>query len=172
MDVSIQKITPFLWFDQQAEDAVRFYTSIFRNSAIGMITHYGKEGARASGQPPGTAMTVAFKLEGQDFVALNGGPHFTFSAAISFVVGCASQGELDYYWDGLSEGGDERAQQCGWLKDKYGVSWQIVPAALGELMSDSDPERSGRVMKALLTMKKIDIEALRRAAEGQGPRAD
>ena len=166
MSISIQKITPFLWFEHQAEEAVRLYTSIFRNSGIGIITRYGKDGAQASGQPPGTVMTIAFELEGQAFVALNGGPHFKFTEAISFVVNCVSQGKIDHYWDRLSEGGDERAQQCGWLKDKYGVSWQIVPAGWGDLLNDADPERAGRVMKALLQMKKIDIEALRRASEG------
>jgi predicted 3-demethylubiquinone-9 3-methyltransferase (glyoxalase superfamily) len=128
MPASIQKITPFLWFEHQAEEAVRFYTSIFGNSRIGIITRYGKDAAQASGQPPGTVMTIAFEVEGQAFVVLNGGPHFKFGEAISFVVNCESQSELDHYWDKLSEGGDERAQQCGWLKDKYGVSWQIVPA--------------------------------------------
>ncbi|HWP00082.1 MAG TPA: VOC family protein [Methylococcus sp.] len=149
----MQKITPFLWFDDQAEEAVNFYTSIFKNSKTVNITHYGEKGAEASGRPKGTVMTMAFQLEGQEFVALNGGPHFKFTEAISFVVNCESQTEVDYYWEKLSEGGDEKAQQCGWLKDKYGLSWQIVPAALGELLSHPDPEKSGRVMKALLQMK-------------------
>lgn len=161
----MQKINPFLWFDSQAEEAVSFYTSIFNNSKIVSIARYGKEGAKASGRPEGTVMTIAFQLEGQDFVALNGGPQFKFTEAISFVVNCGSQDEVDYYWEKLTEGGDEEAQQCGWLKDKYGVSWQIVPAVLGELLNDPDPEKSRRVMEALLKMKKIDIEALERATD-------
>jgi predicted 3-demethylubiquinone-9 3-methyltransferase (glyoxalase superfamily) len=163
MQTSKQKITPFLWFDNQAEEAAGFYTSIFRNSQILAITHYGEEGAAASGRPKGTVMTVAFQLDGQEFVALNGGPYFKFTEAISFVVDCDSQNEVDYYWENLSEGGDEKAQQCGWLKDKYGVSWQIVPTVLNELLSDPDPEKAGRVMKAMLPMKKIDIEVIKKA---------
>jgi predicted 3-demethylubiquinone-9 3-methyltransferase (glyoxalase superfamily) len=163
MQASRQKITPFLWFDRQAEEAVSFYTSIFKNSKIVSITRYGEEGAQAAGMPKETVMTMAFQLDGQEFVALNGGPHFKFTEAISFVVDCDSQNEVDYYWENLSEGGDEKAQQCGWLKDKYGVSWQIVPAVLNELLSDPDPVKSGRVMKAMLPMKKIDIEALKQA---------
>jgi len=168
MKANIQRITPFLWFDSQAEEAVRFYTSIFKISEILTITRYGEEGAAASGRPKGTVMTIAFQLDGQDFVALNGGPHFKFTEAISFVVNCESQEEVDYYWENLSRGGDDRAQQCGWLKDKYGLSWQIVPTVLFKLLSDPDPEKSRRVMKAMLQMKKIDIETLRRASEGQG----
>ncbi len=161
----MQKITPFLWFDSQAEEAVRFYTSIFNNSKIVSITHYGEEGAEASGRPKGTVMTIAFQLDGQEFVALNGGPQFKFTEAISFVVNCESQDEVDYYWEKLSGGGDEKAQQCGWLKDKYGVSWQIVPTVLGELLNDPDPDKSRRVMKAMLKMKKIDIETLKQASD-------
>jgi predicted 3-demethylubiquinone-9 3-methyltransferase (glyoxalase superfamily) len=168
MQTGIQKITPFLWFDSQAEEAAGFYTSIFRNSQILAITHYGEEGAAASGRPKGTVMTVVFRLDGQEFVALNGGPHFRFTEAISFVVNCESQNEVDYFWEALSQGGDANAQQCGWLKDKYGVSWQVVPAALGELLSDPDPEKSGRVMKAMLQMKKIDVEMLKQAADKLG----
>jgi len=166
MTTKIQRITPFLWFNSQAEAAVNFYTSIFRNSKILTTTRYGEEGAAASGRPKGTIMTVAFQLDGQNFVALNGGPVFKFTEAISFVVNCESQDEVDHFWEKLSEGGDEKAQQCGWLKDKYGLSWQVVPAVLSDLLSDPDPEKSRRVMKALLQMKKIDIETLRRAAEG------
>ena len=168
MQTDIQKITPFLWFDNQAEEAVSFYTSIFKNSKIVNITRYGEEGAKASGRPKGTVMTMAFQLDGQEFVALNGGPHSKFTEAISFVVNCKSQDEVDYYWEKLSRGGDTKAQQCGWLKDKYGVSWQIVPKVLGELLNDPDPKKSRRVMKAILQMKKIDIEALRQASKGQG----
>ena len=137
MQTNMQRITPFLWFDSQAEEAASFYASIFKNSKIVSITRYGEEGAQASGRPKGTVMTVAFQLDGQEFVALNGGPYFKFTEAISFVVNCESQDEVDYYWEKLSEGGDEKAQQCGWLKDKYGVSWQIVPRPSGRLLSDS-----------------------------------
>jgi predicted 3-demethylubiquinone-9 3-methyltransferase (glyoxalase superfamily) len=163
MKTGTQKITPFLWFDDQAEEAVSFYTSIFKNSRIVGVTRYGEEGAEVSGRPGGTVMTVAFQLDGQEFVALNGGPIFKFTEAISFVVNCESQDEVDHYWEKLSAGGDPKAQQCGWLKDKYGLSWQIVPAVLGELLSDPDPEKSQRVMKAMLQMKKIDIETLKQA---------
>ena len=164
----VQKITPFLWFDNQAEEAARFYTSIFNNSSIESVTRYGEEAAEASGRPKESVMTVGFQIEGQEFVALNGGPHFKFNEAISFVVNCGSQDEVDYYWEKLSEGGDATAQQCGWLKDKYGVSWQIVPTMLAGLLTDPDPEKSRRVMKAILQMKKIDIETLKGAAGGLG----
>jgi predicted 3-demethylubiquinone-9 3-methyltransferase (glyoxalase superfamily) len=159
----MQKITPFLWFDDKAEEAANFYTSIFKDSKIGSVSRYGDDGARVSGRPKGTVMTVSFQLEGQEFVALNGGPQFTFSPAISFVVNCKTQQEVDELWDRLSADGE--TQQCGWLKDKYGVSWQIVPAVLGELMSDPDPERSTRVMQAMLQVRKLDIETLRRARD-------
>jgi predicted 3-demethylubiquinone-9 3-methyltransferase (glyoxalase superfamily) len=163
MQTNGQKITPFLWFDSQAEEAVSFYISIFENSKILNITHYGEGGAEASGRPKGTVMTVAFRLDGQEFVALNGGPVFKFTEAVSFVVNCRSQDEVDHYWKRLSEGGDEKAQQCGWLRDKYGLSWQIVPTVLGEFLSDPDAEKSNRVMQAMLRMTKIDIETLRKA---------
>ena len=140
-----------------------FYTSIFNNSRILTVTHYGEEGPEVSGRPKGTVMTVAFQLDGQEFVALNGGPHFKFTEAISFVVNCESQEDVDYFWEKLSRGGDENAQQCGWLKDQYGLSWQIVPTVLAELLSDPDPEKSRRAMKAMLQMKKIDIEKIKRA---------
>jgi predicted 3-demethylubiquinone-9 3-methyltransferase (glyoxalase superfamily) len=153
----MQRITPFLWFDNQAEDAVNFYVSIFKNSKIKQISRYGEAGPG----PKGTLMTASFELQGQQFIALNGGPQFKFSPAISFVVNCETQQEVDDYWARLSEGG--RTDQCGWLTDKYGLSWQIVPAILGELMSSTDSEKSGRVMKALLQMKKLDIEGLKRA---------
>ena len=167
MKTKIQKITPFLWFDNQAEEAVIFYTSIFKNSRVVSTTRYGEEGAEASGRPKGTVMTIAFQLEGQEFVALNGGPIFKFTEAISFVVHCESQDEVDYYWGKLSEGGDPKAQQCGWLKDKYGLSWQIVPAIMVKLLNDPDPDTSRRVMKAMLQMKKIDIETLQQAVRTQ-----
>ncbi len=159
----MQKITPFLWFDDRAEEAANFYTSVFRNSKIVSVARYGEARAKASGMPKGTAMTVAFQLDGQEFVALNGGPHFTFTEAISFVVSCTTQEEVDYYWEKLAEGGVEKAQQCGWLKDKFGLSWQIVPAVLPKMLQDKDPKKSERVMKALLQMKKLDINALKQA---------
>lgn len=163
----IQKITTNLWFDTQAEEAANFYVSIFNNSNIGKITHYGKERHEIENISENTVMTVEFQLEGQKFIALNGGAQFKFTEAISFIINCESQEELDYYWEKLSEGGDENAQVCGWLKDKYGVSWQIVPLDLMEMISGPDTEKSERVMKALLQMKKkIDIEALRQAYEG------
>jgi predicted 3-demethylubiquinone-9 3-methyltransferase (glyoxalase superfamily) len=162
----IQKITPCLWFDAQAEEAAKFYTSIFKNSKIVSMTRYGEAGHEVHGRPAGTVMTVAFDLDGHAFTALNGGPLFKFNEAISFRVSCKTQEELDYYWEKLSEGGDEKAQQCGWLKDKYGVSWQVIPTVLLEMINDADPEKSQRVMKAMLQMKKIDIEKLRRAYDG------
>jgi predicted 3-demethylubiquinone-9 3-methyltransferase (glyoxalase superfamily) len=163
----MQKISPCLWFDNKAEEAARFYTSIFKNSKIGKISRYGKEGYEFHRKPPGTVMTVEFELQGQPFTALNGGPMFKFNEAISFQVNCDSQEELDYFWEKLSEGGDEKAQQCGWLKDKYGVSWQIVPTVLGEMLQDKDPQRSERVMKALLQMKKLDIKGLKQAYDNR-----
>jgi predicted 3-demethylubiquinone-9 3-methyltransferase (glyoxalase superfamily) len=159
----MQKIAPCLWFDNQAEEAVNFYTSIFKNSKILSIARYGEAGARVSGRPKGTVMTIIFQIEGQEFMALNGGPIFKFNEAISLIVNCQTQKELDGLWDKLSEGGDEKAQQCGWLKDKYDLSWQIVPTVLGEMMQDKDPKKSENVMKALLQMKKIDIKGLEQA---------
>jgi len=161
----MQKITPFLWFDHQAEEAVKFYTSIFKNSRIGKIARYGEEAEKIAGRPKGSVMTVEFQLEGQEFVALNGGPHFKFTEAISFVVNCQTQEEVDYYWEKLSEGGKE--VQCGWLKDKYGLSWQIVPTVLGELLSDEDAAKSQRVMQAMLKMVKLDIKKLQDAYAGK-----
>lgn len=158
-------ITPCLWFDSNAEEAVKFYTSIFKKSKIGRIVRYGEEGYEVHGKRPGTVMTIEFELNEQAFTALNGGPVFTFNEAISFQVGCKSQDEVDYYWEKLSEGGDEKAQQCGWLKDKFGVSWQIVPAVLGEMLQAKDAEASNRVMKALLQMQKLDIRKLKEAYE-------
>jgi len=157
-----QRITPFLWFNNDAEDAVKFYVSVFKNSRIGQITHYTKESADASGQSEGAVMTIAFELDGQPFTAINGGPHFKFTEAVSFVVNCESQAEIDYYWDKLGEGGDPKSHVCGWLKDKFGLSWQITPAELPELMRD--PKTTAAVMKEVLKMKKIDLATLRRAA--------
>jgi predicted 3-demethylubiquinone-9 3-methyltransferase (glyoxalase superfamily) len=163
----MQKITPCLWFDSNAEEAVNFYTSIFKNSKIGNISRYGEAGYEIHGKPAGTVLTMQFELNGQAFTALNGGPMFKFNEAISFQVSCESQEEVDYYWGRLSEGGDEKAQVCGWLKDKYGVSWQIVPTVLVEMLQDKDAEKSGRVMEALLQMGKIDIKRLKQAYERQ-----
>jgi predicted 3-demethylubiquinone-9 3-methyltransferase (glyoxalase superfamily) len=159
----IQKITPCLWFDDQAEQAAKFYTEVFKNSRIKKISRYGKEGYEIHHRPEGSVMTVEFELDGQTFTALNGGPIFKLNEAISFQVDCATQEEVDYYWEKLSEGGDEKAQQCGWLKDKYGLSWQIVPRVLVEMLNDPDAKKSQRVMGALLKMKKIEIETLKRA---------
>jgi predicted 3-demethylubiquinone-9 3-methyltransferase (glyoxalase superfamily) len=157
-----QKITPFLWFEDKAEEAAKFYTSIFSNSRIGNIARYGPEAEKASGRPAGSVMTVEFQLQGQDFVALNGGPHFKFTPAISFVVSCDTQREVDKFWKRLSAGG--KKVQCGWLEDKYGVSWQIVPTVLGELLAGKDRAKSGRVMQAMLKMVKLDIKKLLQAA--------
>ena len=153
------KITPFLWFNDQAEEAMNFYTAIFKNSKIGSVSRYGEGGP---GQP-GSVMTATFELDGQEFMVLNGGPLFTFTEAISFFVNCETQAEVDELWEKLTEGGEE--SQCGWLKDKYGLSWQIVPSALGELLNDPDAEKAGRVMNAMLQMKKIDVAGLRAAYE-------
>jgi predicted 3-demethylubiquinone-9 3-methyltransferase (glyoxalase superfamily) len=155
----MKAITPCLWFDSQGEEAARFYTSIFKNSKIGTITRYGDAGAAASGRPNGSVMTVAFQLDGQEFVALNGGPHFKFTEATSFMVNCETQKEIDDFWEKLSEGGEQGP--CGWLKDKYGLSWQVVPTALGEMMKDAGG--ADRVMATILTMKKLDIKALKEA---------
>jgi predicted 3-demethylubiquinone-9 3-methyltransferase (glyoxalase superfamily) len=161
----MQKIIPCLWFDDKAEEAAKFYASIFKNSKIGNVSRYGKEGYEFHGKEDGTVMTVDFEIEGQQFVALNGGPIFKFNEAISFQVHCETQKEVDYYWEKLSEGGDEKAQQCGWLKDKYGVSWQIVPVVLTKMLQDKDAKKSQRVMKALLQMRKLDIKTLTEAYE-------
>jgi predicted 3-demethylubiquinone-9 3-methyltransferase (glyoxalase superfamily) len=158
----MQKITPFLWYDTQAEEAANFYVSIFKNSKVVSVARYGEAGPG----PKGSAMTVAFELDGQKLVALNGGPHFKFTEAVSFVVNCTSQEEVDYFWEKLLEGGGKESQ-CGWLKDKYGLSWQITPTVLPELLQNKDPEKANRVMQAMMKMVKIDIETLKRAAEGE-----
>ncbi|HEY7110610.1 MAG TPA: VOC family protein [Nitrososphaeraceae archaeon] len=162
----MQKITPCLWFDDNAEEASKFYTSIFKGSKIGDITRYGEEGYEIHRKEPGTVMTIEFDIEGQNFLALNGGPLFKFNEAISFQVHCETQEEVDYYWEKLSEGGDEKAQICGWLKDKYGLSWQIVPSILPKMLKDSDIQKSQRVMKAMLQMRKLDIKILEKAYQG------
>jgi len=161
MQTRFQRITPFLWFDRQAEPAADLYTSVFPSSRIVSTTRFGKASAQAAGMPEGTAMTVAFQLDGQDFTALNGGPLYRFSEALSLVVHCRSQEEVDHYWTRLSEGGEE--QPCGWLKDRFGVSWQVVPTALPELLGHSDPDKARRAAEAMMTMKKLDIAALRHA---------
>jgi predicted 3-demethylubiquinone-9 3-methyltransferase (glyoxalase superfamily) len=155
----MQKITPFLWFNDQAEQAAKFYTSIFKNSKLGSISRYGE----GSPGQPGKVMSATFQLAGQEFMALNGGPEFTFSPAISFFVNCETQEEVDEYWERLSEGGEK--QNCGWLKDKFGVSWQIIPTVLGKLLGDKDAQKSQRVMQAMLKMYKIDIKELQMAYE-------
>ncbi|HXM49253.1 MAG TPA: VOC family protein [Pyrinomonadaceae bacterium] len=160
----MQKITPFLWYDDKAEEAANFYCSIFKNSKVGSVTRYEGEGAKASGRPAGSVMTVEFELEGRKFVGLNGGPHFKFTEAVSFVINCETQEEVDYFWQKLiADGGAE--SQCGWLKDKYGLSWQVIPTILPELFQAKDPEKLQRVMKAMLQMKKIDIAKLKQAGE-------
>jgi predicted 3-demethylubiquinone-9 3-methyltransferase (glyoxalase superfamily) len=160
-----QRITPFLWFDHQAEEAASFYVSIFENSKIVTTARYDEAGATASGRPAGSVMTVVFQLDGQEFIALNGGPLFKFTEAISFVVNCDTQGEVDHFWEKLSAGGQQ--VQCGWLKDRFGVSWQVVPTVLGEMLQDRDPEKSKRVMSAMLKMKRIDVDALEKAYAGR-----
>jgi predicted 3-demethylubiquinone-9 3-methyltransferase (glyoxalase superfamily) len=159
----MRKIVSCLWFDDQAEEAARFYTSIFKKSRIGKIARYGKEGHEIHGREAGSVMTVEFEIEGQAFVGLNGGPVFKFNEAVSFQVMCETQKEVDYYWEKLSEGGDEKAHQCGWLKDKYGLSWQIVPVVLTKMLQDKDARKTERVMNVLLKMKKLDIKTLNQA---------
>jgi predicted 3-demethylubiquinone-9 3-methyltransferase (glyoxalase superfamily) len=158
-----QKISPCLWFDDQAEEAAKFYTGVFRNSRIVKVARYGKAGYEIHKRPAGTVMTVAFELDGQSFTALNGGPIFKFNEAISLQVICETQEEVDYYWEKLSEGGDKTAQQCGWLKDKYGLSWQVVPRVLIDMVGDPVSAKSERVMETMLQMKKLDIDKLKRA---------
>jgi len=160
----MQKITPCLWFNNKADEAAEFYVSLFKNSRVESISRYDANGAEASGMPEGSVMTVKFIIDGEEFLGLNGGPMFNFTPAISFIVNCGTQEEIDRLWDKLSEGGEK--SMCGWLQDKYGISWQIVPAVLGELMSDPDPEKSARVMRAMLKMTKLDIRALERAYNG------
>ena len=161
----MQKITPCLWFDDKGEEAAKFYVSIFKNSKLGKIARYGEAGAEVSGRPKGSVMTVTFQLEGQEFMALNGGPHFKFTEAISLVVNCKTQEEVDKMWEKLSAGGKEGV--CGWLKDKYGLSWQLVPTVVEKMFQDKDAKKTERVMKALLQMKKLDIKKLKQAYEGK-----
>jgi predicted 3-demethylubiquinone-9 3-methyltransferase (glyoxalase superfamily) len=158
----MQKITPFLWFDDQAEEAVKFYTSLFKNSKAGRILRYSEEAAKASSRPTGSVLTIEFEIEGQKFVALNGGPQFRFNESVSFVVNCETQKEVDYFWEKLTADGGEESQ-CGWLKDKFGLSWQVTPTVLIDMLHDKDSEKAERVMKAMLQMQKIDIEKLKAA---------
>jgi predicted 3-demethylubiquinone-9 3-methyltransferase (glyoxalase superfamily) len=162
MQLTAQKITPCLWFDSEAEQAAEFYVSVFKNAKIGRISRYGKEGFEVHGRKAGTVMTVEFEIEGLTFLALNGGPHFKFNEAVSFQIHCQTQDEVDHFWSRLVEGGKE--SQCGWLKDKFGLSWQVIPDALPQLLMDKNAEKAGRVMKSMLQMKKIDIAAIERAA--------
>jgi predicted 3-demethylubiquinone-9 3-methyltransferase (glyoxalase superfamily) len=159
----MQKISPCLWFDNNAEEAVEFYVSIFKNSKIDNVTHYGKEGYDIHKKKEGTVMTIDFEIEGQKFMALNGGPIFRFNEAISFQIYCETQDEVDYYWDKLTEGGDKNAQVCGWLKDKFGVSWQVVPNVLVKMLQDKDSKKTENVMRVMLQMQKLDINALTKA---------
>ena len=161
MELTAKKITPCLWFDTQAEEAAKFYASVFKNSKIGKISRYGKEGFEVHGKKAGTVMTVEFEIEGQKFLALNGGPHFKFNEAVSFQVPCETQEEIDYFWSTLAKDGEEG--RCGWLKDKFGLSWQVFPKALPEMLMDGNSETAQRVMRSMLQMRKIDIAALKRA---------
>jgi len=161
MELTAKKITPCLWFDTQAEEAAKFYASVFKNSKIGKISRYGKEGFEVHGKKAGTVMTVEFEIEGQKFLALNGGPHFKFNEAVSFQVPCETQEEIDYFWSTLAKDGEEG--RCGWLKDKFGLSWQVFPRALPEMLMDGNSETAQRVMRSMLQMRKIDIGALKRA---------
>jgi predicted 3-demethylubiquinone-9 3-methyltransferase (glyoxalase superfamily) len=161
MELTAKKITPCLWFDTQAEEAAKFYASVFKNSKIGKISRYGKEGFEVHGKKAGTVMTVEFELEGQKFLALNGGPHSKFNEAVSFQVPCETQEEIDFFWSTLAKDGEEG--RCGWLKDKFGLSWQLFPRALPEMLGDGNSETAQRVMRSMLQMRKIDLAALRRA---------
>jgi predicted 3-demethylubiquinone-9 3-methyltransferase (glyoxalase superfamily) len=159
----MQRISSCLWFDNQAEAAAKFYTSVFKNSRMGKIAHYGKEGFEQHHRPAGSVMTVQFFLEDQEFLALNGGPIFKFSEAVSFIVNCDTQQEIDHYWEKLSEGGDKNAQQCGWLKDKYGLSWQVVPTFISEALSGGSNSKTESLMRVMLQMKKLDLAELKKA---------
>ena len=162
----MQKITPFLWFDNQGEEAAKFYTSVFKNSKIGRILRYDEVSAKAAGRPAGSVLTVEFEIEGQKFTALNGGPQFKFNESVSFVVECKTQEEVDYFWEKLSAGGGQESE-CGWLKDKFGLSWQVTPTVLIDMLNDNDPKKAGRVMKAMMQMQKIEINKLNAAYAGK-----
>ena len=159
----LNRITNCLWFDKEAEEAAKFYTSIFPDSGIDNTAYYGKEGFEFHGMPEGSVLTIEFILDGQEFIALNGGPHFQFNEAVSFVINCDTQEEVDYYWNKLTEGGDAKAQMCGWLKDRFGLSWQVVPTVLADMMTDEDPAKVARVNNAVFQMKKLDIPQLEAA---------
>jgi predicted 3-demethylubiquinone-9 3-methyltransferase (glyoxalase superfamily) len=163
----MQTIAPCLWFDTQAEEAARFYVGIFRNAKLGRISHFPDSGQEVHGKPAGSVMTVEFTLDGQDFIGLNGGPHFKFNEAVSLTINCDSQQEIDHYWEKLGAGGEPRAQQCGWLKDKFGLSWQVVPSEMAKMMIDPDPQKVKRAFAAMMEMKKLDIAALRKAFDGK-----
>jgi predicted 3-demethylubiquinone-9 3-methyltransferase (glyoxalase superfamily) len=162
----MQKITPFLWFDKQAEEAVQFYTSVFKNSKIGRILRYDEASAKAAGGSVGSVLTIEFEIEGQKFTALNGGPQFKFNESVSFVVNCKTQEEVDYFWEKLTAGGG-RESECGWLKDKFGLSWQVTPTVLIDMLNDKDPKKAERVMKAMMQMQKIEINKLKAAYAGK-----
>jgi predicted 3-demethylubiquinone-9 3-methyltransferase (glyoxalase superfamily) len=162
----MQKITPFLWFDKQAEEAVQFYTSVFKNSKLGRILRYDEASAKAAGGSVGSVLTIEFEIEGQKFTALNGGPQFKFNESVSFVVNCKTQEEVDYFWEKLTAGGG-RESECGWLKDKFGLSWQVTPTVLIDMLNDKDPKKAGRVMKAMMQMQKIEINKLKAAYAGK-----
>ena len=167
-----QRITTTLWFDNNAEEAVNYYVSIFKNSSRGRVSYYSEEGHDIHKMPAGAIMTIEFELDGKRFTALNGGPIFKFNEALSLVINCDTQEEIDYYWDKLTAGGDEQAQQCGWLKDKFGLSWQVVPTILAEMMADADQAKADRVMRAFMPMKKFDIATLQHAYDGSAHAAD
>ena len=162
----MQKITPFLWFDHQAEEAAKFYTSVFKNSKVGRILRYDEATAKAAGGPVGSVLTIEFEIEGQKFTALNGGPQFKFNESVSFVVYCQTQDEVDYFWQKLTADGGQESE-CGWLRDKFGLSWQITPTVLIEMLHDKEPKKSGRVMNAMMQMQKIDISKLKAAYAGE-----
>jgi predicted 3-demethylubiquinone-9 3-methyltransferase (glyoxalase superfamily) len=162
----MQKITPFLWFDHQAEEAAKFYTSVFKNSKVGKTLRYDEPSAKASGRPVGSVLTIEFEIEGQKFTALNGGPQFKFNESVSFVVYCETQDEVDYFWQKLTADGGQESE-CGWLRDKFGLSWQVTPTVLIEMLHDKDPKKSGRVMNAMMQMQKIDISKLKAAYAGE-----
>jgi len=162
----MQKITPFLWFDHQAEEAAKFYTSVFKNSKVGKILRYDEAAAQAAGGAVGSVLTIEFEIEGQKFTALNGGPQFKFNESVSFVVNCKTQEEVDYFWEKLTAGGGQESE-CGWLKDKFGLSWQVIPTVLIDMLNDKDPKKAGRVMKAMMQMQKIEINKLKAAYAGK-----
>jgi predicted 3-demethylubiquinone-9 3-methyltransferase (glyoxalase superfamily) len=162
----MQKLTPFLWFDNQAEEAAKFYASVFKNSKIGRILRYDEASSKAAGRPAGSVLTVEFEIEGQKFTALNGGPQFKFNESVSFVVNCKTQEEVDYFWEKLTAGGGQESE-CGWLKDKFGLSWQITPTILIDMLNDKDPKKAGRVMKAMMQMQKIELNKLKAAYAGK-----